>query len=149
MKRRYFGELLSEKEIKAHAAKSKFGTQDLEEIYQKELAGHIVNSFIKWSSKLGIPEEKIQNLNIIKAYGEKYWARYYPEKKVWQFRTAMGCLPVDIIDCLVLQELCHYYIADSGEEYLALVLKHMSDYQDKLKRLEEIEKLGEQWLTNK
>ena len=149
LKRRYFGELLSEKEIKAHSIKSSFGTQDLEEIYQKELAGHIVNSFIKWSSELDIPEEKIQNLSIIKAYGEKYWARYYSENEMWQFRTAMGSLPIDIIDCLVLQELCHYHIADGGEEFQALVLKHMPDYHDKLKKLEEIEGLGEEWLTNK
>lgn len=149
LKRRYFGELLSEKEIKAHAMKSKFGTQDLEEIYQKELAGHIINSFIKWGSKLDIPEEKIQNLSIIKAYGEKYWARYYPEREAWQFRISMGSLPVEIIDYLVLQELCHYHIQGNGEEFQALMLKHMSDYQKKSERLKEIEGLGEEWLSNK
>jgi len=149
LKRRYFGELLSEKEIKAHAIKSKFGTQDLEEIYQKELAGHIINSFIKWSSKLDIPEEKIQNLSIVKAYGEKYWARYYPEREAWQFRIVMGNLPIDIIDYLVLQELCHYHIQGNGEEFQALMLKHMPDYQKKSERLEEIEALGEKWLTNR
>ena len=149
LKKRYFGELLSEKEIKAHAMKSRFGTQDMEEIYQKELAGHIVNSFIKWSSKLNIPEDKIQNLSIIKAHGEKYWARYYPKTQTWQFRTAMGSLPIDIIDYLVLQELCHYHIEGNGEEFQALLLKHMPDCHKKLERLKEIEGIGEAWLTNK
>lgn len=149
LKRRYFGELLSEKEIKTHAIKSNFGTQDIDEIYQKELAGHIVNSFIKWSSKLDIPQDKIQNLSIIKAQGEEYWARYYPKTETWQFRTAMGNLPIDIIDYLVLHELCHYHIHDEGEEFQALLLKHMPDHHKKLERLKEFEGLGEEWLTGK
>lgn len=149
LKRRYFGELLSEKEIKKHAMKSKFGTQDLEEIYQKELAGHIVNSFIKWSTQLDIPEDKMQNLSIIKGEGRDFWARYYPQNETWQFRMAMGSLPIDIIDCLVLQELCHYHIQGEGEEFQTLILKHMPDYPEKLERLQEIEELGEKWLTNR
>lgn len=149
LKRRYFGELLTEKEIKKHAVKSKFGTQDLEEIYQKELAGHIVNSFIKWSAKLDIPEDKMQNLSIIKGEGKDFWAKYYPQNETWQFRMAMGSLPIDIIDYLVLQELCHYHIKEEGEEFQALMSKHMPDCTEKSERLREIEELGEKWLTNR
>ncbi len=149
LKKRYFGELLTEKEIKKHAVKSRFGTQDLEEISQKELAGHIVNSFIKWSAKLDIPEDKMQNLSIIKGEGKDFWAKYYPKNESWHFRMAMKSLPIDIIDYLVLKELCHYHIQDGGEEFQALILKHMPDYPEKLKKLQEIEELGEKWLTNR
>lgn len=148
-KRRYFGELLTDSEIKKHAVKSNFGTQDLDEIYQKELAGHIVNFFIKWSSKLDISEDMMKNLSIVEGDTGHYWAKYEPREKLWKFNLKMKVLPVDIIDYLVLEVLTHYHMIYSNVEFESVMQENMNDYSERLKRLEEIEALGDRWMTGK
>lgn len=148
-KRGYFGEFLTDSEIKKHAVKSNFGTQDLDEIYQKELAGHIVNFFIKWSAKLEIPEDMMKNLSIIKDESKNYWAKYDPREKLWKFNLKMKVLPVDIIDYLVLEVLTHYRMIYSNVEFEAVMQENMIDYLERLKRLEEIEVLEDKEMTEK
>lgn len=139
VKRRYFGELLTDKEIRKHAVKNNFKTDILEEIYQKELAGHIVNFFMKWSSVLDISEKMIENLRIVEKDEKNYWAKYDPASKLWKFRLSMGILPIDIIDYLVLEVLCHYHMISNNVDFEEVMLEKMPDYKERSEKLKEIE----------
>lgn len=147
IKRRYFGELLTEREIKAHALKSQFSTQNIDEIYQKELAGHIVNSFLKWSPKLGIKNEMIERLNITQERDGAPLAHFNTQDKTWHFSSQMAYLPIDLVDYLVLRELCHYHVSSEEESYHILISGYMPDYKEREKRLTEILNMGEDYLT--
>lgn len=149
LKKRYFGELLTEKEIKSHGLKSNFGTNSIEEIYQKELAGHIVNFFIKWGEKLDIPQEKIDNLKIVDSSSEKYLSRYNVLKGIWEFKDKMKYIPIDIIDYLTLYALAEFIAIRDGKDILEVVGTNMPDYKERVATLEEIENLGVNYLSQR
>ena len=145
-KRKYFGELLTDREIKKHAVKSNFGTQDLEEIYQKELAGHIVNFFMKHSTDLEIPEAMIQNLRITQ--NQNTFAKYDPRTKLWEFDLSMGSLPIDIIEYIVLEVLCHHYMITNNGEFEEIMSKILVNYKEIENKLKEITSSANDCLSN-
>jgi|GEM_PF-2215777 len=148
-KLRFFGELMTVEEIIQYAKDKKYGVENINDIYYKELFV-ILNNFLSyWGSWLDIPLEELTNISLLK-FGSGYsgfWALYRPEKGEWEFQAAISFLPVSLIEYIVLHELCHYHYGGHGQEFQKLMEKHMPDYLEREKELEEIDKVFLRWIS--
>lgn len=146
---RFFGELMTEKEIIQYAKEKRYHVKNINDVYYRELIVHLDNFLRYWGDHLEIPSEELTNISLLK-FGSGcngFWALYRPEKGEWEFQAAISFLPVPIIEYIVLHELCHYHHGGHGEEFHGLIKKHMPDYLERKKELEEIDEIFLRWIS--
>jgi predicted metal-dependent hydrolase len=111
------------------SAPKKHIVTEIEQLYDDWLMNNAQSTFThkveEYSKKLGVKPEKI----IIKDL-----------KNRWGSMTTEGSLnmnvnllkaPGDIVDYIILHEICHLKIKEHSHHYWDLVHKHMPDYQEK------------------
>lgn len=81
----------------------------------------------KCSEKTGIPIERINIKNL-----RKRWGSLTKDKKTINLNVNLLKAPDDVLDYIVLHELCHVKINDHSHHYWDLVCKYMPSYQEKI-----------------
>jgi predicted metal-dependent hydrolase len=82
------------------------------------------------SKKTGIGVEGIKIKNL-----RKRWGSITKDKKAINLNVNLLKAPDDVIDYIILHELCHVKINDHSHHYWDLVRKYMPNYQEKIDRL--------------
>jgi len=81
----------------------------------------------KCSEKTGIPIERINIKNL-----RKRWGSLTKDKKTINLNVNLLKAPDDVLDYIILHELCHVKINDHSHHYWDLVRKYMPSYQEKI-----------------
>ena len=81
----------------------------------------------KCSKKTGLEVERIKVKNL-----RKRWGSISKDKKAINLNINLLKAPDDVIDYIILHELCHMKINDHSHHYWDLVRKYMPSYQDKI-----------------
>lgn len=84
---------------------------------------------------LGVPEYSVNR-------AKTKWGVCYPTQNRLCLTYACAILPVDLIDCTVLHEVCHLRVHGHGPAFWSLVERHMPDLRQRKARLEELRKAG-------
>jgi len=84
----------------------------------------------RWSEDLGIEVQSI-NIKILR----KRWGGLAKDKKTINLNLNLLKAPDEVIDCIILHELCHAKIGDHTHHYWDLVHRHMPSYQEKIEWL--------------
>ena len=79
------------------------------------------------SSKLGIDKPKKISIKKLK----NRWGSLTPSGTI-NLNVNLLKAPSDIIDYIILHELCHFKIKEHSHHYWDLVYKHMPNYQEKV-----------------
>jgi predicted metal-dependent hydrolase len=116
--------------IKTNSTKKSSNATEIKNLYDDWLMNNAQSMFThkleEYSKELGVKPEKIIIKNL---------------KNRWGSMTKEGSLnlnvnllkaPEDIIDYIILHELCHLKIKEHSHHYWDLVHKHMPDYQEKI-----------------
>jgi predicted metal-dependent hydrolase len=74
---------------------------------------------------IGIEGIKIKNLR-------KIWGSLTKDKKTINLNVSLLKAPNDVVDYIILHELCHVKINDHSHHYWDLVRKYMPSYQEKI-----------------
>jgi predicted metal-dependent hydrolase len=85
----------------------------------------------KYSEKTGIPIERINIKNL-----RKRWGSLTKDKKTINLNVNLLKAPDDVIDYIILHELCHVKINDHSHHYWDLVRKYAPSYQEKINWLD-------------
>jgi predicted metal-dependent hydrolase len=80
------------------------------------------------SSKLGIDKPKKISIKKFK----KRWGSVSPSDTILNLNPNLLKAPADIIDYIILHELCHFKVKEHSHHYWDLVYKHMPNYQEKI-----------------
>ena len=81
----------------------------------------------KCSEKTGIPIERINIKNL-----RKRWGSLTKDKKTINLNVNLLKAPDDVLDYIILHELCHVKINDHSHHFWNLVRKYMPSYQEKI-----------------
>jgi predicted metal-dependent hydrolase len=81
----------------------------------------------KCCQKMGIAIERINIKNL-----KKRWGSLAKDKKTINLNVNLLKAPDDVIDYIILHELCHVKINDHSHHYWDLVRKYMPNYQEKI-----------------
>jgi predicted metal-dependent hydrolase len=81
----------------------------------------------KCSKKIGIGVERISIKNL-----RKRWGSLTKDKKTINLNVNLLKAPDDVIDYIILHELCHVKINDHSHHYWDLVRRYMPSYQEKI-----------------
>jgi predicted metal-dependent hydrolase len=81
----------------------------------------------KCSKKIGIAIERINIKNL-----RKRWGSLTKDKKTINLNVNLLKAPDDVLDYIILHELCHVKINDHSHHYWDLVRKYMPSYQEKI-----------------
>jgi predicted metal-dependent hydrolase len=81
----------------------------------------------KCTKKMGIAIERINIKNL-----RKRWGSLTKDKKVINLNVNLLMAPDDVIDYILLHELCHVKINNHSHHYWDLVRKYMPSYQEKI-----------------
>jgi predicted metal-dependent hydrolase len=84
----------------------------------------------KYSEKIGIVVERVNIKNLIKR-----WGSLTKDKKTINLNVNLLKAPDDVIDYIILHELCHARIDNHSHHYWDLVRKYMPSYQEKIQWL--------------
>jgi predicted metal-dependent hydrolase len=116
--------------IKTNSTKKSSTATEIKQLYDDWLMNNAQSMFThkveEYSKELGVKPEKITIKNL---------------KNRWGSMTKEGSLnlnvnllkaPADIIDYIILHELCHLKIKEHSHHYWDLVHKHMPYYQEKI-----------------
>ena len=79
------------------------------------------------SKKTGIEVERINIKNL-----RNRWGSLTKDKKVINLNVNLLKAPDDVLDYIILHELCHVKINDHSHHYWDLVRKYMPSYQEKI-----------------
>ncbi len=147
---RFFGRLMSAGEILQYAKEKKYPVEDIDGVYYRDLIVHMDNFLRYWGDHLNIPLEELTNISLLKFGSGRsgFWALYRPERGEWEFQAAISFLPLSLIEYIVLHELCHYHHGGHGKEFQGLIKRHMPDYLEREKELEEIDKVFLRWISH-
>jgi predicted metal-dependent hydrolase len=85
------------------------------------------NKIEETSSKLGIDKPKEIGIKKLK----NRWGSLTPSGTI-NLNVNLLKTPSDIIDYIILHELCHFKIKEHSHHYWDLVYKHMPNYQEKI-----------------
>jgi len=72
----------------------------------------------------------------IKSYKGRWGSCYYKDNKV-SFNEKLVHLDLDLIDYVIVHELCHFYEANHSKRFYAEIEKRMPDYRERIKHLKE------------
>lgn len=81
----------------------------------------------RWSEELDIDVESINIKNL-----RKRWGSLAKDKKTINLNLNLLKAPDDVIDYILLHELCHTKIGDHSHHYWDLVRRYMPSYQEKI-----------------
>lgn len=109
-----------------------------EEWIKNKASKYLETRTIKLASKIGIKPTKIE-IKLLKGR----WGSASKDGRI-SLNSNLLKLPKDIIDYIIIHELCHLKIDNHSYRYWQLVRKHMNNYDEKKKR---IEKYGNDVLT--
>ena len=73
---------------------------------------------------------------IIKFYKGRWGCCFYKENKVC-FNISLIHLEKDLIDYVIVHELCHFLQANHSKEFYKEIEKRIPDYKQRIKRLKE------------
>lgn len=90
-----------------------------------------------WVEKMQIKKPVVQVGN---AKGR--WGVCYPTKSLVRFSVIAITLPKDLIDLVVVHELCHFFYQNHSKDFKNELVKWMPDYLVKEKRFKELDKAG-------
>ena len=94
-----------------------------------------------WCEKLGF---NVPDYAVNKAKGK--WGVCYPSEKRIRISYMCATLPQELIDMVILHELCHLKHPGHGKDFWALMKANMEDLDKRKARLNELSKAG--WNLN-
>lgn len=97
--------------------------EDLEKFYRKELQGYLKISLNKYAKILGVKYKNFRINNVKTSWGT------CNSKKELTFNVKLAMAPFDVIDYVVLHELCHIVHMNHDRSFWNLVGKIMPDYK--------------------
>ena len=102
--------------------------RDLYENWLKRMAQRILMSRVKiYAKKVGVNIPKISVKNSLKSR----WASLTKVGAI-NFNVHLMKAPRDVIDYIILHEICHLKIKGHSHHYWNLVYRYMPDYQEKI-----------------
>jgi len=114
--------------IKSSSKNSKRLIKNLYESWLLDNAQIILKEKVeKCSQKTGIVVERINIKNL-----RKRWGSLTKDKKTINLNVNLLKAPDDVIDYIILHELCHVKINNHSHHYWDLVRKYMPSYQEKI-----------------
>lgn len=84
----------------------------------------------RWSHELGIEVESINIKNL-----RKRWGSLAKDKKTINLNLNLLKAPDDVMDYIILHELCHVKIGNHSHHYWDLVRRYVPSYQEKIRWL--------------
>lgn len=90
-----------------------------------------------WCSVMGIPEPVIHSCN-----AKTRWAVCIPSRREIRFSAISATLEKDLIDMIVVHELCHLFHPDHSEAFWNRVSQYVPDVDEKERRLKDISRKG-------
>ena len=114
--------------IKSSSKNSKRLIKNLYESWLLDNAQIILKDKVeKCSQNTGIEVERINIKNL-----RKRWGSLTKDKKTINLNVNLLKAPDDVIDYIILHEICHVKINDHSHHYWDLVRKYMPSYQEKI-----------------
>lgn len=99
--------------------------EDLEKFYRKELQEYLKISLKKYAEILGVKYKNFRINNVKTSWGT------CNSKKELTFNVKLAMAPFDVIDYVVVHELCHIVHMNHDRSFWNLVGKIMPDYKTK------------------
>jgi len=109
----------------------------LRAFYEKTILGIAVPRVSYWCSVMKIEEPRVLSCN-----AKTRWAVCVPSRREIRFSAISATLEEDLIDMIVVHELCHLFYPDHSKQFWAEVAKFVPDVKEKEKRLKEISLKG-------
>lgn len=114
--------------VKSSSKNSKILLKNLYESWLLDNAQMVLKEKVgKWSQKVGIAIERVTIKNL-----RKRWASLTKDKKIVNVNVHLLKAPDDVIDYIILHELCHVKINNHSHHYWDLVREYMPSYQEKI-----------------
>ncbi len=121
-------------EFVARVKSSESTKRQLKHLYETWLSDNaqiiLKDKVEKWSQQLGVEVERVIIKNLTKR-----WGSLTKDKKTINLNLNLLKAPDDVIDYLILHELCHAKIGDHSHHYWDLVRRHIPSYQEKIEWL--------------
>lgn len=90
-----------------------------------------------WADRIGKPMPQIRIVN-----SKSRWGVCYPQSNLIKFSLITATLPPDLIDMIVLHEVCHLIYCNHQTEFWNLMQSLMPDLKERKTRFAEISKTG-------
>lgn len=105
--------------------------EELEKFYRREARSHITDLVDRWASMLNVDYDKLYIRN-----QRTKWASCSDKGNIsFNFRLMMA--PPEIIEYIVIHELCHLIQPNHGPKFDRLLNQHCPDHQEKAEWLNE------------
>jgi predicted metal-dependent hydrolase len=107
--------------------------QEVVENYLKAILMAYITEYIKQRQNVisKVPEITIRKM-------KSRWGSCFTTRNKVSFNLALVHLDSDLIDYVILHELCHFIEANHSPLFYQEVEKHMPDYKQRIKRLKEV-----------
>lgn len=107
--------------------------QEVVENYLKAILMAYITEYIKQRQSVisRVPEITIRKM-------KSRWGSCFTTRNKVSFNLALVHLDRDLIDYVILHELCHFIEANHSPLFYQEVAKHMPDYKQRIKRLKEV-----------
>ncbi len=119
-----------EKQLRAKAqfANDKFTPEEIEALFRLSV-NDIPQRVAKWAAVIGVNYTKLAIRNMVHNYGS------CTSKGKLTFNCLLMLCPPEIIDCIVVHELCHRLQMNHSPKFYAEILRVMPDYYTRRKWL--------------
>jgi len=111
--------------------------KEIKKMYVDTVANILSSRVAFWAGEVGV-EVPYCGINRAKTK----WGLCYPPQKRLYLSYMCAVLPYDLIDMIVLHEVCHLKISGHGEPFWSLMKKVMPDLEERKTRLSRISKTG-------
>lgn len=102
----------------------------LTEYYKAALSPLLPPLFEKWQRETGLNVKKVEITT-----ARTYLGRCVVKEKRVRISCRLAAKSPDVIDYVVLHEICHLKYANHQKEFYALIAKYMPDYKQRVKQM--------------
>ena len=105
--------------------------------YEKTILEEVSPRVSYWCSVMGIAEPEVHSCN-----AKTRWAVCVPSRREIRFSAISATLEKNLIDMIVVHELCHLFHPDHSKAFWNKVSLYVPDVSEKERRLKEISRKG-------